>query len=55
LNSISPVPKQGEQLFSGIKNLTNDNSYINIPSPIIDNNNEVENKSGLWNKLFGRN
>lgn len=55
LNSVTPIPQEGKPLFNGIRNLTNDKSNINMPSPINDNNDASEKSTGFWNKLFGRN
>jgi hypothetical protein len=66
LATLSPLPKQGEPLFDGIRNLTGDTTDINIPTPFVEvqnsnqdsNTNQEKNpdqqKVGLWIRLFGK-
>lgn len=49
LETITPIPKQGEPLYSGIRNLTNDNSEINKSKIQTE-----EKPRGFWNSLFGK-
>ena len=49
LDSITPITKEGEPLYSGIRNLTNDNSEINKPKII-----KEESPKGFWSNLFGK-
>ena len=66
LSTLSPLPKQGEPLFDGIRNLTGDTTDINIPTPFVEvqnsnqdlNTNQEKNpdqqKVKLWIRLFGK-
>jgi hypothetical protein len=48
LDSITPITKEGEPLYSGIRNLTNDTTDMN-KSRIT----KLESPKGFWKRLFG--
>jgi hypothetical protein len=66
LSTLTPIPKEAEPLFNGIRNLTGDTTDINIPTPFVEvqssnqepNINEEkttdQQKGGFWKKLFGK-
>ncbi|WP_430401740.1 hypothetical protein [Fluviicola sp.] len=54
LDSLTPLQKEAQPLFSGIRNLTGDTSELNVPEPIIFSNPGSDEKGGFWKKIFGK-
>lgn len=51
LTSISTITKNEQPLYTAIKNLTKDNSDINLPAPFFSEQNEKP-KGSFWKKIF---
>lgn len=52
LSKISSIPKEAEHLYNGIRNLTKDNTAINIPEPNFEIQNKTSENNSFWSKIF---
>ncbi|MGH1519845.1 hypothetical protein [Chryseobacterium sp. JK1] len=54
LSSVSTITKEEQPLYNAIKNLSNDKSQINIPTPFFSEQDNQSKGGGFWSKIFGR-